>query len=89
MDGVRSIITKPENRQILSWVCGGIAAVAAGSWAVVTYVWPAHDAPQVACAQHGSIASGRDASGNTINYIGDASLGASGGAASCAAPSKK
>jgi hypothetical protein len=93
VDGVRSIITKPKNRQILSWICGGIAALAAGSWTVVTYIWPAHEAPQVVCAQQGGIASGRDASGNTTNYTGNyaggAPSGAGGGVASCVAPAKK
>ena len=34
-----SIIAKPRNRQILSWVGGGVAAVAGGIWVVVTYGW--------------------------------------------------
>jgi len=77
-------ITKPKNRQILSWLGGGLVALAAGVWAVTTYVWPAHDGPKVVCAQQGSLASGRDASGNTITYTGGASAGAGSGTASCA-----
>lgn len=63
-------ITKPKNRQILSWLGGGLVALAAGVWAVTIYVWPAHDGPKVVWAQQGSLASGRDASGNTITYTG-------------------
>jgi hypothetical protein len=67
-----SVIAKPKNRQILSWVGGGIIAVATGAWAIVTYVWPAHDGVKAVCAQQGSVAGGRDASGNTIIYSGAA-----------------
>jgi hypothetical protein len=86
---VWSIIAKPKNRQILSWVGGGIVAVVVGSWTVVTYVWPAHESGKVVCAQQGSIASGRDASGNTITYNGGAPSGAGSGTASCADTAKK
>lgn len=60
-----------------------------GVWAVVTYVWPAHESEKVVCAQQGSVASGRDASGNTITYNGGAPSGAGSGAASCANTAKK
>jgi hypothetical protein len=42
VDSLRSIIAKPKNREILSWIGGGVIVVAIGVWAVVAYVWPAH-----------------------------------------------
>ncbi len=78
------VIVRPRNRQTLSWVGGGIVALAAGAWSVVTYVWPAHESPTIACAQHASIVAGRDASGNTINYTGGATPGAGTVATPCA-----
>ena len=89
MDSLRSIIAKPKNRQILSWIGGGVIVVATGVWAVVTYVWPAHESEKVVCAQQGSVASGRDASGNTITYNDGAPSGAGSGAVSCADTAKK
>jgi hypothetical protein len=89
MDSPWSILVKAKNRQILSWIGGGIIAVATGLWAVVTYVWPAHESGKVVCAQQGSVASGRDASGNTITYDGGVPSGAGSGAASCADTAKK
>lgn len=67
-----SAISKPKNRQLLAWLGGGIVAVATGGWAVVNYVWPQHEAAKAVCAQQGSVAGGRDASGNTIIYSGAA-----------------
>jgi hypothetical protein len=65
MASLRSLIPKASNRQILSWVGGGIVAVAAGGWAVFTYVWPAHEPASIACAQQG-IAVGGSVSGSTV-----------------------
>jgi hypothetical protein len=45
-----------------------------------------HEAPTV-CAQQGSVAAGRDASGNTVNYNGGAP--AAGAATACADTTKK
>jgi hypothetical protein len=42
----------------------------------------ADDAPKVVCAQQGSIAAGRDASGNTVNYNGGLPAGV--GSVKCA-----
>lgn len=72
MGPVWSVIARSRNRQLLSFAGGLIAALAAGTWAVVTYVWPAADPPGVTCASQGSIAAGRNAVGNTINYSGSA-----------------
>jgi len=82
MRSIWSFVRKPGNQRLLSWLGGGGAVAAAGIWAVVTYVWPAHDAAKTVCSQQGGIAAGRDASGNTVNYSGGAPAG--GGAATCA-----
>lgn len=86
MGSLLAFIAKPKNREMLSWVGGGVVAVLVGAWAVVTYVWPAHEAAQTVCAQSGSVAAGRDASGNTITYTGGAPTG---GAAPCADAAKR
>ena len=70
MSSVWSFVAKSKNRQVLSWIGGGLVALAAGAWAMVNYVWPAHEAAKTVCAQQGSVAGGRDASGNTITYTG-------------------
>jgi hypothetical protein len=75
MGSLLAFITKPKNRDMLSWVGGGIVAVAVGAWAMVTYVWPAHEAAGIVCAQSGGVAAGRDASGNTITYNGGTPTG--------------
>jgi hypothetical protein len=87
MRSIWSFVRKPANQRLLSWLGGGGAIAAAGIWAVVTYVWPAHDSAKVVCAQQGGIAGGRDASGNTVTYIGGASDG--GGTTRCADTAKK
>ena len=64
-------ISTPAKRARLSWIGGGIVAVAAGAWAVVTYVWPVHDGKGGAnCAENASIASQGDVSRVTINANG-------------------
>jgi hypothetical protein len=71
MNQLWSIIAKPRNRQILQWVGGGVVAVAAGAFAVVTYVWPAHDGKAgTNCAENASIATQGDVSHVTINANG-------------------
>jgi hypothetical protein len=87
MGSLGTFIRKPSNQRLLSWLGGGGAVAAAGIWAVVTYVWPAHESPKPVCAQQGGIAAGHDASGNTVNYNGGAPAGA--GAATCADTTKK
>ena len=78
MDSLWSIIAKPKNRQILSWIGGGVIAVAAGAFAVVTYLWPPHDGKGgTNCAQNASIATQGDVRNATINANG-ATLQASG-----------
>ena len=69
-----SFFSAPKNQKTLSWIGGGLVLVAGGAWAVFTYLWP-HDAPstegpKIVCAQPGTIAAGRDATGNTITING-------------------
>ncbi len=85
MDSLVSIVSKPKNRQILSWIGGGVIAVAAGGFALVTYLWPAHDSKGgTNCAENASIATQGDVSHVTINANG-ATLRAS-GTADCGNP---
>jgi hypothetical protein len=74
MGAVWTFVRKPGNQQMLSWLGGGGVAAAAGIWAVVTYVWPAHETPKVECVQQG-VAIGGNVSGSTVTNT------ASGGAA--------
>ena len=66
MGSLWSFIGKPKNRQILGWIGGGIVAVAVGAWAVVTYVWPAHEPSKTVCAQEGVVVGG-NVSGSTVS----------------------
>ena len=78
MSSLWSFVRKENNRRLLSWIGGGIVAVAAGAFAVVTYLWPAHDSKGgINCAQNASIATQGDVSHVTINATG-ATLQASG-----------
>ena len=64
-------ISTPAKRARLSWIGGGIVTVAAGAWAVMTYVWPAHDGKAGAnCAENASIATQGNVSHVTINANG-------------------
>jgi hypothetical protein len=65
LDALWSIVAKRKNRQILSWIGGGVMAVAAGAWTVVSYVWPAQEAAKIVCAQQVS-APGGNVSGSTV-----------------------
>lgn len=59
----------PKNRMVLGWIGGAIVAVASGGWTVATYIWPdAPTPPSITCAQNGSIAAGKNATGNQIQY---------------------
>ena len=87
MSSIWTFLRKPSNQHLLSWLGGGGAVAAAGIWALVTYIWPAHDATKAVCAQQGGIAAGRDASRNTVSYNGVAPT--SGGAVTCADTAKK
>ena len=55
MGRVWTLLRKPSNRRLLSWFGGGGVVLAGGIWAVVTYVWPAHEAPTAVCAEQGIV----------------------------------
>jgi hypothetical protein len=56
-----------SNQAVLSWIAGGIAAVAAGIWAIIKFMAKNGDQkpsqPSIS-ADHGSMAAGRDISVN-------------------------
>jgi hypothetical protein len=94
MGSLWSFIANSKNQKTLAWLGSGLVVAAGGAWTVFTYVWPAHDAAHdtatVVCAQQGSVAAARDASGNTINYNGNAPAGSGPGSqsVSCANTTK-
>jgi hypothetical protein len=65
MGSLWSFLAKPKNQKTLSWLGGGVVFVAGGIWAVVMFLWPAHEAPTTVCAQQG-VAVGGSVSGSTI-----------------------
>jgi hypothetical protein len=87
-----SFFTNPKNQKTLSWLGGGAVVAAGGIWAVVTYLWPpgnkSGEEAKIVCAQQGSVAAGRDASGNVINFNGGPPMAAAGSPLSCADASK-
>ena len=54
-----------KRRALISWFAGGLAAIVAAGWAVVTYVWP-HGDDKLVCAQQG-VAIGGNVSGSSIS----------------------
>jgi hypothetical protein len=58
----------PANQALLGWICGGIAAVAGGAWAVVKFYSkkPEDAQPRVHAAERG-VAIGRDNTNSAIN----------------------
>jgi hypothetical protein len=65
MRSLWTFISKPANRAILGWLGGGAIVVAGGMWALVTYLWPAHEAAIPVCAQQGVVVGG-NVSGSSI-----------------------
>jgi hypothetical protein len=69
---------KKGNRELVGWVCGGLAVLVGAGWAVFTYFVPADSAkpqanpPQVDCTieAHRSVAACRD-----INVGGSIAIG--------------
>jgi len=84
MGSVWTFVRKPSKR-LLAWLVGVGTVVAAGM-AVVTYLWPSDHSLTTVCAQQGSIAAGRDASGNKISGVAS---GNSGGSVACVEGVKK
>jgi hypothetical protein len=66
MGAVWAFLRNPSNRRLLSWLGGGAVVIVGGVWAVVTYVWPAHEAPTAVCADQ-AIVIGGNVSGSKIN----------------------
>ena len=57
-----SWLSDPATQKTLTFVCGGVAAVATGAWAVFKFFRqrPAAPAPTLVTADNGSLAAGRD-----------------------------
>jgi hypothetical protein len=66
MGSIWTFVRKPSNQRLLSWLGGGGAVAAAGIWAVVSYVWPAHQTPTAECLQQG-VKIGGNVSGSTVS----------------------
>jgi hypothetical protein len=67
LSSIWDFLKDPNNRTIISWVGGGLAAVAAGSWAVIKFMAKKGDqkpSQPIVSADRGGIAAGRDISIN-------------------------
>jgi hypothetical protein len=62
------------NRDIIKMGAATLAAIIAGTWAVLTFVVDRHASPRVSAAP-GGVAAGRDISGNTITQVTPATAG--------------
>jgi hypothetical protein len=69
MNSLWSFIGKPKNRQMLSWLGGGIVAVAMGAWAVMTYFLPAHEPLKTVCNQQGVVIGGNVSGSSVSNTV--------------------
>jgi len=70
-----SFLGKKGNREILAWICGGLATVLVGLWTVFTYVFPLKQEagggpPPSIRATSGGVAIGGNVTGTTINTSG-------------------
>jgi hypothetical protein len=66
MGSLWAFLRKPSNRLVLGWLGGGVVIVVAGIWAVVTYVWPPHEAPTAVCANQGIVIDGSVSSRSSV-----------------------
>ena len=71
MAKVWSFLEQKRNREILGWAGGGAMIVAAGLWAVITYLYPSSSGssakPSMSVeANCGSVAVGGNVSGSTV-----------------------
>jgi hypothetical protein len=70
MERLWAFLTEDRNRQILSWLGGGLVVVAAGLWAAFVYVFPPSSGKSSAgtttSANCGGVAVGGSVSGSTI-----------------------
>jgi hypothetical protein len=85
MGSVLVFLRKPSNQRLLSWFGGGAVVVAGGIWAVVTYVWPAHETPTAVCADQ-SVVIGGSVSGSTVT---NRSTGGTATSGPCVSDTKK
>ena len=85
MGSIRSFVRKPSNQRPLSWLGGGGAVAAAGIWAVITYLWPAHETGTAECVQQG-VKIGGNVSGSTVS---NSVSGGTGTAGPCLEAAKK
>jgi hypothetical protein len=69
MSSIWNFVRKPSNQRLLSWLGGGGAVAAAGIWAVVTYIWPTHEAPTADCVQQGVKIAGNVSSSTVSNTV--------------------
>jgi hypothetical protein len=66
MSSIWTFVRKPSNQRLLSWLGGGGVVAAAGIWAVITYLWPAREAPMAECLQQGVKIAG-NVRGSTVS----------------------
>jgi hypothetical protein len=66
MGSLWAFLRKPSNQRLLSWLGGGVVVIAGGIWAVVTYVWPPHEAPTAVCANQGIVIGGSVSSRSSV-----------------------
>jgi len=65
LGSVWTFLRKPRNQRLLTWLGSGGVVAAGGIWAMVTYIWPAHETPTAECVQQGVKIRG-NVSGSTV-----------------------
>ena len=69
MGSLPAFLGKPSNQKLLSFYGGGAVIVAGGIWAVITYVWPAHETPTAVCADQGVVVGGNVSGSSVTNRV--------------------
>jgi hypothetical protein len=85
MSSILTFVRQSSNQRLLSWLGGGGAVAAAGIWAVITYLWPAHETPTAECVQQ-AVKIGGNVSGSTV---GNTVSGGTAAAGPCLEATKK
>ena len=69
LDGFWAFLKDPANQAVLGWICGGLAALAAGAWAVIRFFAGkgGDDPAPTVKAENKSVASGHDITNSPIN----------------------